>query len=579
MAINTLKFYTIILMKTLLLSIAILCSGFFFLHESNTTASAKPLPDFYVVPPLADSYKAEVVQEVFQKLKAAKGDFRSRKPVLHFVESTGMGIAAAFPLTGVIKLEEKGYDLCTEFGADSLNALAILLAHELIHCYEKHSWENLFAWEYSHTSMKNAVSNEQKKDEIQADYLGGVLAYQAGYKVFGIMDGFLDKVYSAYRLTDENMSNYPGLEQRKLFAVESEDKFRYFTDLFEMANLLTVKGEYDDALAYYDEVLQDFKSREVYNNIGVVSLQSALLHFSPKENKFAYPIELDVVSRMGKGGKGGIDLDYRERKLLDAIFYFENAAHFDPAYPIAHLNKACANALLGVARPATSQLEWKDASVSAERAIQMSDGQPAWRNTLSDGYVMLGILSALNEDNEKAIQLFDKALAIESGHVLATANKSVLGVGENPFSSTGSLKASQETIDGTPFSEMDFGDSNVKFNLRKSPADSIVLWRKDLPNSYVLAHESVKGDPSSAESTFHLFHLTEEGYEGETAKGISLKNGTYELISEKYGKPDKQFRLGNGTLLHYEYKNQELIFRLGPDGDLLGWCIYQQPGG
>ncbi len=564
-------------MKLTLLAVAILCSSFLYLHETSTTLSPKQTSDFFAAPPLADSYKAKIAQEVFQKLKAAKGDFRSRKPELHLVESTGMGIAAAFPLTGVIKLEEKGYDLCTEFGADSLNALAILLAHELVHCYERHNWENLFAWEYSHTSMKNAVSNEQKKDEIQADYLGGILAYQAGFKVFGVMGEFLDKVYSTYRLTDENMSNYPGLEQRKLFAVESEDKFRYFSNLFEMANLLTVKGEYDDALAYYEEVLHDFNSREVYNNIGVVSLQSALQHFSPKQNKFAYPIELDVVSRMSRGGKGAIDLEYRERKLLDALFYFENAKHFDPTYPIAHLNKACTNALLGIANPATSNLEWSDAKVSANRAIQMSAGKPEWKSTLSDGHVMLGILSALKEQNEEALQYFDKALAIDNNHVLAKANKSVLGAGNSPFSSTGNLQAGNETIDGTPFSEMDFGDSNVKFKLKKSLTDSIVLWRKELPNSYVLAHESIKGDPSSAESTFHLFHLTEEGYEGETLEGISLKNGTYSVILEKYGQPHEQFRLGNGALLHYEYKNQELIFRLGPDGNLMQWCIYQQP--
>ena len=219
-------------MKAIILSIAILSCSFLYLHESNNIFPPKPAADFYAEPPLADSYKAKVVQEVFQKLKAAKGDFRSRKPELHLVKTTGMGIAAAFPLSGVIKLEEKGYDLCTEFGADSLNALAILLGHELVHCYEKHNWENQFAWEYSHTSLKKAVSNELKKDEIQADYLGGVLAYQAGFQVFGIMDKFLDKVYATYRLTDENMSNYPGLEQRKLFAVESADKFRYFTNIF-----------------------------------------------------------------------------------------------------------------------------------------------------------------------------------------------------------------------------------------------------------------------------------------------------------------------------------------------------------
>ena len=564
-------------MKTIILSVAILSCGFIGLHKSHLFSSPAPSPDFYADPPLANSYKAKVAQEVFQKLKAAKGDFRSRKPELHLVETTGMGIAAAFPLSGVIKLEEKGYDLCTEFGADSLNALAILLGHELVHCYERHSWENQFAWEYSHTSLKKAISNEQKKDEIQADYLGGVLAYQAGFKVFGIMDRFLDKVYESYRLTDENMSNYPGLEQRKLFAVESLDKFQYFTSLFEMANLLTVQEMYGDALTYYDQVMQDFQSREVYNNIGVVAFQSALQHFSSRENKFAYPVELDAVSRM-KSGKGGeVDLEFRERQLLDAIFYFENAAHLDPHYPIARLNKACAHAVLGIARLGTKELEWKDASVSAERAILLSKGNPEWKSIHSDGHLLLGILSGLKEKEDKAALFFDKALEIDTGNVLAKTNKFVLGKGENPFASRGSLVESKEVIDEVPFSNMSFGGSNVLFTLRKTPTDSISLWRKDYPKSYVLVHESVKGNPATSKPTYAIFHSTAEGYTGATSKGISLKNGNYGLIVEKYGKPHQQFRLGNGSLLFYEYKNQQLIFQLGPDGNLLKWTVYQEP--
>ena len=230
-----------------------------------------------------------------------------------------------------------------------------------------------------------------------------------------------------------------------------------------MANLLTIQETYEDALTYYDQVMQDFKSREVYNNIGVVSLQAALLHFSPKQNKFAFPVELDVVSRM-KGGKGEVDLEYRERKLLDAIYYFENAAHLDPNYPIAHLNRACANALLGIARPATKELEWKDASVSAERAILMSKGNPERESTHSDGHVVLGILSGLKGKDNKAILFFDKALEIDEGNVLAQANKFTLGVGDNPFASTGDLEASKEVIDGVPFPKWTLGAATSSLN-------------------------------------------------------------------------------------------------------------------
>ncbi len=566
-------------MKTLLLPLALFCCGFLYFSGNEDNDLVQIAPDFYVEESLVDSAKTQIIHEVFKRLKAAKGDYRSRKPELHLVTSTGKGIAVAYQLSGVIKLEDKGYDLCKSFGEDAENALAGLLAHEMTHIYEKHSWENLFAWEYSHTTLKSAVSNEQKKDEIQADYLGGVLAYQAGYKVFGVMPKFLDKVYETYKLKDENMTDYPGIEQRKLFAVESEDKFRYFSNLFEMANLLTVKEEYDHALIYYDKVMQDFKSREVYNNIGVVSFQSAAKHFSKTENKFAYPVELDVVSRMSKSGRGDADLDLRERRLLDAIYYFENARHLDPFYPAALLNKACANTLLGVARPESSKLEWKDAAVSAERAIQMTKNDPDKKSTYADSHVILGIIAALEGDNRDAKKRFKKAKEIEKGHLLAIGNSKVLEEETFPVKDQPDPKGSDEKIDGIRITEMNFGKGNVKFEHGITEKDSIKLWRMEFPDSYVLVNEKIKIEDGKTNKKYGIFHLTEETYKGQTSEGITLENGNRESIELAYGgPPHKQIRLANGSFLHYKFEKQELIFQLGPEGNLLRWCVFMPFG-
>ncbi|MEO1259419.1 MAG: hypothetical protein AAFZ15_11510 [Bacteroidota bacterium] len=567
-------------MKTTLLALLLLsCCSFFYLYENDPEDLVELAPDFFVDKSLKDSPKMDMVYKVFRDLKAAKGDFRSRKPELHIVKSTGdRGIAVAYSLSGVVKMELKGVELCESFGEDAENAFAVLLGHELVHIYEKHSWENLFAWEFGMTSLKNVISNEKKKDEVQADYLGGVLAYMAGYKVFNMMPDFLDKVYKSYDLKDENMVNYPGIQQRKLFATETVEKFNHFINLFEMANLLTTQKMYDYALAYYDEVLQEFKSREVYNNIGYLNVQEALTHFSPKENKFYYPLELDMVSRMS-GGKGDDDLDlaYRERKLLDAIHYFNLAQHYDPHYPIAHLNKACANALLGVARPASSELEWMDATVSANRAINLSTGKEEWENTLADGHVALGIIAGLKKDESGAKKEWQKALALESDHILAKANLSVFDDTDNPLADRATLQPSNEMIDGIEYNDIDFGANHLKFELRVSPTDSLALWRQDFANSYLIVNESVISDPATPADTtyvYHEFHLTSKDYKGQTAKGISLENGTYKLIEEKYGRPHEVLRMGNGSILHYEFKDQKLIFQTGPNGKLMRWGIY-----
>ncbi|MBK9015493.1 MAG: hypothetical protein IPM82_16300 [Saprospiraceae bacterium] len=283
--------------------------------------------DFTADPTLADSYKAKVVMDVFNRLKNAKGDFRSRRPYLHFVKESGSGVAAAYPKSGLIILEEKGYDICASFGKDSLNALAVLLGHELVHCYEKHDWEGYFASELKGFGLDGDVKDNAKEDEIQADYLGGFLAYQAGFATFGIMPKFLDKVYEKYGLTDEKLSNYPKKEERKNIAEQSEVKLKNLLELFEMGNFLVALGEYDDALEYYHKVLEDFQSREIYNNLGVLSTLSAMKLFTPLQNKFSYPVELDIKSRLGS--RGGLDQELREEKLLEAIDFFEKARQLD----------------------------------------------------------------------------------------------------------------------------------------------------------------------------------------------------------------------------------------------------------
>ena len=127
------------------------------------------------------------------------------------------------------------------------------------------------------------------------------------------------------------------------------------------------------------------------------------------------------------------------------------------------------------------------------------------------------------------------------------------------------------------YDEIDFGANHLKYELRISKTDSIALWRQDFANSYLMVNQSVMTNPATPTDTtyaYHEFHITTHNYKGQTAKGISLENGTYELIEKKYGKPHEVLRMGNGSILHYEYKDQKLIFHTGPNGKLLRWGIY-----
>ncbi len=533
-------------------------------------------PDFTADPALADSYKAKVVRDVFNRLKNAKGDFRSRRPYLHFVKESGSGVAAAFPKTGLILLEEKGYDICTSFGKDSLNALAVLLSHELVHCYEKHDWEEYFAFEFQGSDLKTAVNDDMKEDEIQADYLGGFLAYQAGFNTFGIMPKFLDKVYDKYNLTDEKLSNYPKKEERKNIAEQSEEKLKNLLELFEMGNFLVTLEEYDDALEYYYKVLEDFQSREIYNNLGVLSTLSAMKHFTPLQNKYAYPVELDVQSRMRTGSRGDIEVQFREEKLLEAIDFFEKARQLDAFYPIAYLNQGCAHALLGVSQAEFSDLEWEDAESAAQRAIRLSTDSPDWKTTLADAQVLLGILKALKNDTEAADRYFGEALKLDERHFLAKANRRILK-GEKPeIIPPKAANQPSETIDGVAFKDIKLDKTHIRGTVKDVDEHKITLAARSYDHSNVLANVSSTGTGGQKVKKNSTFHLTGPEYDKATAKGIKIGK-SYQDVIDKYGEPFARMSLGSGAFLHYKLDDGGgIIFQFDGAYKLTRWCIYRQ---
>jgi len=580
-------------MKIAILIIAACCLSFYYLPKTALVITKYPdnplqegivteetslygTADFTTEPALADSYKAKVVMDVFKRLKNAKGDFRSRRPSLHFVKESGSGVAAAYPKTGLILLEEKGYDICVSFGKDSLNALAVLLAHELVHCYEKHDWEEYFASEFKGFGLGGEVKDNLQEDEIQADYLGGFLAYQAGFTTFGIMPKFLDKVYEQYNLSDEKLSNYPKKEERKNIAKQSEEKLKNLLELFEMANFLVALEEYDDALEYYYKVLEDFQSREIYNNLGVLSTLSAMKLFTPLQNEFTYPVELDVKSRLGS--RGDSKKEQREEKLLAAIDFFEKARQLDAFYPIAYLNEGCAHALLGVSQTEFSKMEWEDAQIAANRAVRLAKDDLALQSTHGDALVLMGILSALKKDSIGAERHFDAALALDPQHLVAQTNRHVLRKTKAEVRLARGANITNEVIENIPFNTIKLNADNKKADITALDDYKITLLAKNYDQSKVLANASTTGTGSNKIKKNTFLHFTAPGYDLPSAKGAKVGDSLQSVL-EKYGEASARMSLGNGTFLRYKYDDQTggggVIFQF--EGQkLLRWCVYRQ---
>ena len=204
----------------LLFSSLIFLSSFNFIFPNNFGEYENELvqleEDFFASPELENSYKTKIIKKVFAQLKMVKGDFRSIKPQLNFVDKIPNGgrIAVAFGKIGLVFFEEKTYDLCASLGKDSLDAMAIILGHELTHCYENHDWEDHFKQEFKKTQMDSVLKDHYMEDEIQADYLGGFLAYSAGFHPVGVTKKIFTSLYKAYDITDEELEgDYPPLNE------------------------------------------------------------------------------------------------------------------------------------------------------------------------------------------------------------------------------------------------------------------------------------------------------------------------------------------------------------------------------
>lgn len=296
---------------------------------------------------IADSSFAmqQVADGIVRDLYEVVGDRVLPRPSVEISDKQDAG--ARFDALGnTIFLEKKLYHICTSFGEDSLSALAFVLGHELGHFYERKNGESYLA---HHHHVKAELV-----DEYIADVHGVFNAYLAGYKTVALIPDLIDRIYQVYNLKGQKLHGYPDLAERKATAQLVLDEVKKLIHAFELANYLSVIGEYRYAATTYEFVLEQYKGREIHNNLGVVYLLEALNFTEKNYSDYLYPVEIDSRTRLKKPGLGGgeKDLDPEARryqlKLLEkARKQFEKAARLDPYYIIDDINKVCVLLLMG----------------------------------------------------------------------------------------------------------------------------------------------------------------------------------------------------------------------------------------
>ena len=336
----------------------------------------------------AQKNEALQIQSVFNKLVTAYGSPKSA-PELVFMKSAPKPTIPTLKANKKVKIEVQLKRLCQTFGKDSLNALSVVISHELAHYYYEHDFCSDFAFAIRHKSvqfssgLKLINKNQKVIYETQADDKGLFYAAIAGYDPFEIQPKILDAIYKFYQLKEVN-EGYPSKTERKAIAQNALVKSQKLYTTFQDALIAKEKKEYDKAVALFETVNQDFPSRENYNNIGVIKTLKALdLKLSSLEenkfpNRFLYPLETDNKSRLERDNtrSTGNDNGTITTLLKSAQKDFEKSISLDPNYTKAYINLACVFDLLDNPEAAIGKIKElpldKQVSIDAQRILAIA---------------------------------------------------------------------------------------------------------------------------------------------------------------------------------------------------------------
>ena len=495
------------------------------------------------LPDQKSSVSDPVVEAVFNDLIQSKGVNSKLSPDL--VITTTESVAAwALPSKHIIGIEQKALEICRSFGADSLNAMAGLLAHEMIHYYENHDWHNHFAHTYS-TLEKELDFEEGRQMEMEADDMGGILAHMAGYRALDIMPKLLRKVYTEYNLDVNASTHYPKLEDRIKMAEISSRNLSSLIPIYDAAALLIAIDEAGLAANYLEHIIDEsgFVSRELYNNLGVLYARSAYLKRPNQDFKFIYPFQLDLETRLGT--KGINDQSF-EALLAKAIKYTKDAQSLDENYAASYINLACMYLMRG---------DDFDAEYQLNKLTRLTNA------TNSSVDLVKGLLAAHQGDLPGAKRIWK--LSADQNNSIAKRNLEIL---ENiDRIDTPSPPQLELTIDGINLNKLYalIGQDQITPDVSIDLSENQSFHAVELESSSLYIHMDYEN-----EEQYCFFHIIEEP---NAQLPINVGASKKELM-DYYGQPDMYTEIANGEILTYKGLNSIAVIQ---NGKILKWCLYK----
>ena len=302
------------------------------------------------------------VQFVFDQLLPVYGSAKSAPKCIVIKKGKVPVLPASYTTKNgpTIQIDEALYKICQTFGKDSLNALAIVMSHELTHYFNDHTFcsDYAFANLKSNPTLKNKIGqasySARIEKELEADIKGFFFAAAAGYQPHGLQGLLIEKIYKSYKLTDIQ-KGYPSKQERIVIANNAEKIAAQLYEYFKNGLIALENKQYDEAIELFTKANSQVPFRENLNNIGVAKARKALLLKGRTSeeykfpNRFLYPLEVENKSRLNRETTRSLDgsSDEMEKLLKDAQKYFQEAIRLDPTFTKGYINLTCVYELLG----------------------------------------------------------------------------------------------------------------------------------------------------------------------------------------------------------------------------------------
>ena len=499
------------------------------------------MPNIY-----AQDQEKQFADEVFSKLLAVSDRPFMSPPNLEISENT-MRVASMKNTTVVI--ERSAIKICLKMGERSADALAAILSHELIHYYLEHdTYPSYFAGTDS-DSRSGEVESGTYQQEEDADKLGYEMAFKAGYDAIGIASELLEDIYRLYNLPSEQ-GGRPNLSKRQEMALAAGKKALTRIYLFETATFLSLTQSYEQAARYFEYLLKEFQTQELFNQTAVNHILQAINLMPKEESQFIYPVEFDGENRLKRPRSPDND---QVTEHLNAAESFLIKANFQNAKYIPTLiNLACLYDLMG-----KSEL----ALLRASEALLIAK-ESTGTKILGDVYSILGIIKVSLGDTLSAKENFSKAIELGASSI----NLQLL---KRPYKEPKYWEpplSLEETIEKISLSKF---DPSIEYDVEveiSSIRPTLFFLYKNTEQSVILSAQKIE---SQVSSHYYMFHPTPADYEETTSLGIRIGDSKKELMTAYKKYEHREFQHSRGHYLVFDY----IIFSLDKNKNVKNWCV------